>query len=91
MDISFVLPYLYGAFGGIIWALMGAGYHKIGNPDFSFSFLNFFKTVIIGTVIGGFSTYFGQPVDVFGTSALAASATAFVDRIFNMLIKKATS
>lgn len=90
MDFSVILPYLYGAFGGIIWALLGAGYNKIGNPDFSFNFLNFLKTVIIGTLIGGFSIYFGQPVDVFGTSALAASVTAFTDRIFNMFVKKIT-
>ena len=85
------LPYLYGAFGGVIWALMGLVYNKTGNPDFSFSFFNFIKTVIIGVAFGGASSYFGQPIDVFATTAWAASITAFIDRFLNIIIKKVTS
>lgn len=91
MDFTWLLPYLYGAFGGIIWALMGAGYHKIGNPDFSFSGINFIKTIIIGLVIGAVAVYYGQPLDLFGTTTTALTITAIIDRIINMLIKKATA
>jgi len=79
---------LFGVFGGIIWGLMGAGYHKMGNPDFKFSFWNFFKTVVLGAVIGGYSSYMGQPVEVFSTTLTATFITGFVDRIVN-IIKKA--
>lgn len=86
-----ILPYLYGAFGGLIWALMGAGYHKIGNPDFQFEFKNFLKTILIGVGVGGVAVYFGQPVDVFGLTGMAASITALVDRFLNIVWKKATA
>ena len=85
------ISYLLGALGGIIWALMGAGYHKIGNPEFSFSSINFIKTVIVGAALGGTSIYYGQSVDIFASSATALSITAVVDRLLNMLFKKVTS
>lgn len=89
MDVF--ISYLLGALGGIFWALMGAGYHKIGNPDFSFSIINFIKTVIIGAVLGGTSIYYGQSVDIFASSATALSLTAVVDRLLNMFFKKVTN
>lgn len=82
-----LFPFLLGGLGGVLWALVGAKYHQIGNSDFEFNFSKFFKTVVIGAAVGAASVYYGQPVDLFATTATSATITAFVDRVINLVWK----
>jgi len=77
---------LYGALGGVGWAVLGYARAKQKDSKTEFDGFHFGKTIVVGAIIGGYAAYTGMPIDAVATTSFALTATALVDKIANIII-----
>jgi hypothetical protein len=86
-----MMEIFYGALGGVGWAAIGLA-NELSKPAHEpMSIAKFFRSIVIGAVIGGTSPFTGIPinqVDYMTSIPLSLSATAVVDKIISMVWKQ---
>jgi len=77
---------IYGIVGGVGWGILGFARAKQKDSKTDFDTFQFGKTVAIGAVLGFYGAYVGMPIDMVATTSFALTATAIVDKLFNIVV-----